>query len=394
MANEIQDAYKNLFGRDASDADLAYWGSTGKSGSDLTSALTGAASGSDRTALVNNNYQDLFGRAADTGGSNFWTSDDSWSKYASGGLDNFLLQMGGGSRGNDETSLVNNLKSANGADWSAPFFTDSGSKSVWNSLLDSEGGVNKGQTLDIAALMKALQGGQKPPTPAPASSFGGYSDYMNPYIKDVLQNAIGDVNTSYDKATNTLGSQAFSSGAYGDARHGIESSELSKNRAKTIGDLSAQTNAQGFESAMNRANQDLDRQANIAYQNAMLQNNWANSQVSGANTANSIGLNDYTQNTNWLSMLQNLDQYDRNWTQQQNNADYQDFWGSQNWDQNQITSLLNILNAIPGQSTTIGTQSTPENSSSSQLGAALQQALGGSSGSSGGGASWMPPVFA
>ncbi len=188
----------------------------------------------------------------------------------------------------------------------------------------------------------------------------------------VLESAIRKVNEAGDKARNQLGTSAFMSGAYGDARHGIESDNLTQSLMETIGDLSATTNAQGFESAMGWANRDLDRQANIAYQNAMLQNNWIGNQISGANTANNVGLNDYATQTNWLSFLQGLDKYDRDWTQQGLNADYQDFWASQNWDQNQLVALLNVLNAIPGQTSSTATSLTPDNSWASMLGSSLQ----------------------
>lgn len=384
-ADEITQAYQSLFGRAPEAAGLDYWLSSGKSGADLTNALTGSAQGSDRSAVVNTSYNNLFGRDAETAGSNFWTSDDSWNKYASGGLDNLMLQMGGGSRGSDEFSLIDNLKASGGKGWAATFFDPSNSQAVWNSLLDDEGFNGKGAMPDLNALLKKLQ--QKQPTASAGGGgfpSGGYKDYQNPFTEDVLNAAIRKLNESGDRQRNALGTQAFSAGAYGDARHGIESDRLTDSLLQAIGDLSATTNAQGFESAMGWFNRDLDRQANIAYQNANLQNQWMGNQITGANTANNIGLNDYTQQTNWLSFLNNLDQYDRGWTQNDLNANYQDYWAAQTWDQNQLTALLNVLNAIPGQSTTTAVNQQPDNSWASMLGASLNSAFGGGTTKSGG----------
>lgn len=381
-ADEVQQAYQSLFGRTADAGGLDYWVNSGKSGSDLINSLTGAAQGSDRSAIVNNNYSDLFGRQAETAGSNFWTSDDSWNKYASGGLDSLRLQMGGGSQGSDEFKLIDNLKGSGGKGWAETFFDKNNSQSVWNALLDEEGFNGKGAMPDLASLLKGLQ--QPTASTGGGTSSGGYKDYQNPFTEDVLNAAIRKLNESGDRQRNALGTQAFSAGAYGDARHGIESDRLTDSLLTAIGDLSATTNAQGFESAMGWFNRDLDRQANVAYQNANLQNQWMGNQITGANTANNIGVNDYTMNSNWLSYLKDLDQYDRTWTQNDLNSQYQDFWAQQNWDQNQLTALLNVLNAIPGQSSTTAINTQPDNSWASMLGSSLQSAFGGSSKSGGG----------
>lgn len=382
-ADEVQQAYQSLFGRTADAGGLDYWVNSGKSGSDLINSLTGAAQGSDRNAIVNNSFSNLFDRQAETAGSNFWTSDDSWNKYASKGLDNLNLQIGGGSQGSDEYKLIDNLKGSGGKGWAETFFDKSNSQAVWNALLDDEGFNGKGTMPDLASLLKGLQQ-PTASTGGGGTSSGGYKDYQNPFTQDVLNAAIRKLNESGDRQRNALGTQAFSAGAYGDARHGIESDRLTDSLLTAIGDLSATTNAQGFESAMGWFNRDLDRQANVAYQNANLQNQWMGNQITGANTANNIGLNDYTQQTNWLSFLNNLDQYDRTWTQNDLNSQYQDFWAQQNWDQNQLTALLNVLNAIPGQSSTTAINTQPDNSWASMLGSSLQSAFGGSSKSGGG----------
>lgn len=385
-ADEVQQAYQSLFGRPADTGGLDFWVNSGKTGNDLINSLTGAAQGSDRSAIVNNSYQNLFDRTAETAGSNFWTSDDSWNKYASGGLNNLNLQIGGGSQGSDEFKLIDNLKGSGGKGWAETFYDPQNSKSVWNSLLDDEGFNGKGAMPDLNALLKQLQQKQTPSVAqGPASSGGGYKDYQNPYTEDVLNSALRKIGEAGDKQRNALGTQAFGAGAYGDARHGIESDNLTKSLLQTIGDLSATTNAQGFESAMGWANRDLDRQANVAYQNANLQNSWMGNQISGSNTANNIGLNDYTMGANWLSILNGLDQYDRGWTQNDLNADYQDWWAGQNWDQSQLTALLNVLNGIPGQSSTMAVNTQPDNSWASMLGASLNSAFGG-------GGSKFPPA--
>ena len=381
---EIDDLYQSLFGRAADSGGASYWGSTGLTGDALKNAMVGAAQGSDRGAVVNNSYSDLFGRQAETGGSNFWTSDDSWNKYASGGLDKLNLQIGGGSRDSDEFALMKNLASDKGSTWSKTFYDPTNAEAVWKALLDEDG-------FNLNSLQKPLA--KVNPTLSGTSS-AGYKDYLNPYLDEVLNSAVRKIGEQGDIARNRLGTSAFSAGAYGDARHGVESDNLTQSLMEAIGDLTATTKAQGFESAMGWYNQDLNRQADTAYKNAMLQGDWYDRNLNSANTANNMDLNSYTQNANWLSFLQGMDNYDRNWTQQSNNANYEDFWARQNWDQNQLTSLLNFLNAMPGQTTSVNSQA--DNSTWNSLGTWLGSALGNSGGSgssAGSGSFWSSLGF-
>lgn len=371
FSSEINSAYQKLFGRDADAGGMEFWSGKaagGMTGDSLVNEILKGAGADDRKTVVNNAYGNLFDRAADAGGSAYWTDQNNWNRLLdhSGNLDSVLLGIGSAAANDDEFTLMDRLKSNSNQDWAKAFYDPTNADYVWRGLLDKDG-----YSLNMPKSTASTGGGTK------GTTSNGYRDYFNSYLDDVLTSGIRKINEQGDMARNRLGTSAFSAGAYGDARHGIEGDNLTQSLMESIGDLTAQTKAQGFESAMGWMNRDLDRQANIALQNAALQNQWFGNQLDAANTGNNMGLNNYTQGTNWLSFLQGLDSSDRNWTQQGNNAAYQDFWAQQNWDQNQLTALLNVLNAIPGQTTNTSIASSPENSSTASLAAALQSAFSG-----------------
>tara|TARA_R110000737_G_scaffold340221_2_gene362910 strand:+ start:6844 stop:7998 length:1155 start_codon:yes stop_codon:yes gene_type:complete len=372
--SEVGNLYSSLFGRDADAGGLAHWESSGLTGSALENAILGGAVGSDRTAVLSNSYDDMFSR--DYGETdNFWSGDDAWSSHANSGMDNLTRSISGSSIGSDEFSLLGNLGKDQGQTWSQPLYDPDSANTLWDSLMDADG-INPDMlktTLPESTGYGDVTGG--------TSSANTANDYLNPYLGEVLDNSIDRINEQGDRTRNALGTQAFSAGAYGDARHGVEGAALSKDISENIGNLSAQMHAQGYESAMGYLNTDLDRQANIAFQNAGLQSNWIDQNANLAASGNQFGLNDISATSNWLDTLSGVDQYDRNWTQNGLNSDYEDFWNRSNWDQQQVTGLLNTINAIPGQTGSYSSSSgsVPDNSAFAGIGSFLQSALGGGS---------------
>jgi hypothetical protein len=368
----VEELYQKAFGRTPGADEAAWWNQSGYSGADLEKQILGAAQGSDRTAALSNVYTDLYSRPADTStGDSWWLDDANWSANASGGLDQFTRAIGNSAVDTDEFRIMANL--SNGPNQGTridTFFNPDNANYLWKSLLDDDG-------FNMDMLKQDL-----PKTPTGGGGGGGaktYQDYLNPYLDEVLDNSIRRIDEEGQRSRNRLGTSAFAAGAYGDARHGIESDNLNQSLMEAIGDLSSQVKAQGYESSMGWLNNDLNRQASTAFQNAGLQNQWMSNNANFANMGNNMGLTDYQATTDWLGNLQGFDQYDRNWTQNDLNADYTDFWARENWDQNQLTSLINVLNGIPGQvgSSSTGSASTPNNQSFGDLGAFLSAALGG-----------------
>lgn len=93
------------------------------------------------------------------------------------------------------------------------------------------------------------------------------STYTNPYDQQVLQNSIRDLNTQAQGGYRDIASIASDAGGFGSNRRGLLESELQKNLLKTVGDVSATSNANNYEQAANRALADIGQTRQMNQQN-------------------------------------------------------------------------------------------------------------------------------
>lgn len=84
-----------------------------------------------------------------------------------------------------------------------------------------------------------------------------YQQFMNPYVDDVINRSQQDLMRQQQMAYNTLDAQADAANAYGGSRHGIARGLLGGEFARIGGDLAAQQRLAGFNTAQNLANRDI-----------------------------------------------------------------------------------------------------------------------------------------
>ena len=84
-----------------------------------------------------------------------------------------------------------------------------------------------------------------------------YQQFMNPYVDDVINRSQQDLMRQQQMAYNTLDAQADAANAYGGSRHGIARGLLGGEFARMGGDLAAQQRLAGFNAAQNLANRDI-----------------------------------------------------------------------------------------------------------------------------------------
>lgn len=97
---------------------------------------------------------------------------------------------------------------------------------------------------------------------------GAISDYMNPYLDQVLNPALRAVDEGAAAERKRIGDMATSSGAYGDARHGVLELDTGERTNRARGDVAGNIYAGGYDTAMGLRQSDLDRFLNTDITNA------------------------------------------------------------------------------------------------------------------------------
>lgn len=88
---------------------------------------------------------------------------------------------------------------------------------------------------------------------------GNIGAYMNPYLQQVEQVALGNMDRAYRQNLNTIGDSAINANAFGGSRQGVAEGVAAAENARQMGDLSAQLRAQGYGQAAGMMQGDMDR---------------------------------------------------------------------------------------------------------------------------------------
>ena len=161
-----------------------------------------------------------------------------------------------------------------------------------NLLSSAEGLANQPTTIpdyQVAGMTPAQQraiqlgidgiGAYQPMMQAGATTLGqgvaaltpsGYQQFMNPYIDQVVDQSMQDLQRQADIERQRIGSGAIQSGAFGGSRQAVAEQELQRNTADAMARQSGQLRSQAFESAQNRAQQAGELFGKLGLQQAAL----------------------------------------------------------------------------------------------------------------------------
>ncbi len=87
---------------------------------------------------------------------------------------------------------------------------------------------------------------------------GSIDSYVNPYLKQVLDPQIREIEDGLQRRRRDLGANAQMSGAFGDARHGVLEAGMYDDAAENIADVTGRTYAQSYDNAMGLRAADRD----------------------------------------------------------------------------------------------------------------------------------------
>jgi hypothetical protein len=120
------------------------------------------------------------------------------------------------------------------------------------------------------------QGYNYNPTNVSGGSFleGNVGAYMDPYVQNVENQAMGRLEDQRLQAQNSNADAAIRNGAFGGSRHGVVEGVTNAESAKAAGELSANLRSQAYNNARGLQGQDLARsmQAGLSNQQAGLNN--------------------------------------------------------------------------------------------------------------------------
>jgi len=179
---------------------------------------------------------------------------------------------------------------------------------------------------------------------------GAYQQYMNPYVDQVVDQSLADLQRQADMERQRIGSSAVSSGAFGGSRQAVAEQELQRNTADAFARQSGQLRAQAFESAQDRAQQGAELFGKLGLQQAAM------GESAQAAQARDVGI---------LSQLGGQEQ-----AQQQAEIDAQRATALERQFEpyQRIGFMSDIFRGVPSTTSTLTSSTTPSPSIVSQLG--------------------------
>lgn len=99
-----------------------------------------------------------------------------------------------------------------------------------------------------------------------ASAGPNIGQFMNPYTSEVIGRTGMDMARQAEMQRNTLGAQASKAGAFGGSRHGVAEGTMMGDFGRSFGDIAAQQRQQGFNTALNAAQNQQNIQSGLAGQ--------------------------------------------------------------------------------------------------------------------------------
>ena len=191
---------------------------------------------------------------------------------------------------------------------------------------------------------------------------GAYQQYMNPYVDQVVDQSLADLQRQADMERQRIGSAAVRGGAFGGSRQAVAEQELQRNTADAFARQSGQLRAQAFESAQDRAQQGAELFGKLGLQQAAM------GESAQAAQARDVGI---------LSQLGGQEQ-----AQQQAEIDAQRATALERQFEpyQRIGFMSDIFRGVPSTTSTLTSSTSPSPSIVSQIGglgmgiAGLQQA--------------------
>lgn len=175
-----------------------------------------------------------------------------------------------------------------------------------------------------------------------AGGAGSIADYENPYTENVINRGIAKMREAANIGQQNINNQQHMSESFGDARHGLQSEELERDLIKEVGDFSGQQYAQGYDTAQQLRESDINRLM----------------------SSQDLARADQQDLLTWLDSLFKSGSNQQDLTQKSLDTAFGDFTRQQNYPKEMLDVLTAALTGTPSNTTKTTTEPGPSNAAS------------------------------
>jgi hypothetical protein len=276
-----------------------------------------------------------------------------------------------------------------------------GDQNTATGLLQAVAGSSNPYTAQAAGAYGNLTRAPAQSISAPSILGGGtdvnhatIQDYMNPYLQASLNPTLQAIARQGDAARKTIDASSTMSGAFGDARHGVEAANQMRDENALVGNTVGQAYNNAFNTAAGLRGQDITnaintQNANAGYNEAALQR-----AATGATALTNLDKYNTGRTVDVANALNAQGAKEQATNQAGLDAQYQEFLRQQGYGPQMIQLMSQVLAASPGnKATDVNTTTTaPDNSGYGILGSLLGTGVKAALAPATGGASLLAPM--
>jgi hypothetical protein len=219
-------------------------------------------------------------------------------------------------------------------------------------------------------------------------------DYMNPYLQASLDPTLQAIARQGEAARKTIDASATMSGAFGDARQGVESANQMRDENTLVGNTVGQAYNNAFNTAAGLRSQDIANAINTQNANAGYNEQALQRGATGASDLTNLDKYDTGRQVDLAHALEAQGATEQATNQAADTAAFNEFMRQQGYGPQMIQLMSQILAASPGNKATDvnATTTAPDNSGFGILGSLLGTGVKAALAPATGGASLLMPT--
>lgn len=207
------------------------------------------------------------------------------------------------------------------------------------------------------------------------NGLSGISDYMNPYINNVVDNISKIGQQNLDNALNQTHDQAIASKAFGGSRQGVQEGVATAQNNLNTNNLIANTLNQGYNNATNMLSQDVQNNLGAQQSNQNSYQNYLNNLLSGGGAIANLGTSAQNSLNAGIGNLLNYGNLAQTTNQNANTAAYNEWMRQQNLPYQAQQLYNSSVSSAPHSTAQTSTSNQTSSNTQNQISNAIQNAI-------------------